>query len=203
MRKEKYLKRIAALVREEGLDLSMETIANRIGVTKKTLYNQFASKENLIDECISYINNGLKIAIASFSDESFPASENFRRGISGIQSEMFDMSHVYLRDLQRIYPDKATRDHMTGSQLLRDGVQKNIELGMASGEYRRDINPTLFARYIIYAIFSFFMRNVMRSDEWPSEDYFRTVTEYHIRALLRNDDNNPASDDKKDMSLIG
>lgn len=188
MHKDKYLAKISALMKEDGLDLSMDTIAERIGVTKKTLYNQFSSKEDLIDECINYMNDGLKAAISALADESIPASVGFCRGINGIKTEMFDISHVFLRDLQLVYPDKATRDHMVGTQLLEDMFRKNIEHGIASGEYRQDLDATLIARYIIYALFGFFKKEVMKGGgPWSVENYFSDMTVYHLNALKKID----------------
>lgn len=186
MKKEKYLEKIVELVKDIGLDFSMEAIAESIGVTKKTLYNQFTSKELLIEDCMKYMANELECATHCMVDESIPASEGFRQGITNMKDKMFDISHVFLRDLQLVYPDKATRDHMIGTQLFEKMLCKNIENGIASGEYRSDIEPALFAHFIIYSIFSYFKANVHQRSGWSSEDYFRRVTEYHLRAM-RND----------------
>lgn len=39
MKKEKYLEKILPLIKSEGLTFTMDQLAMRIGVTKKTLYN--------------------------------------------------------------------------------------------------------------------------------------------------------------------
>lgn len=185
MNKEKYLEKIVVLVKDRGLDLSMENIAESIGVTKKTLYNQFTSKELLIEDCMKYMSIELQNAVACLVDESIPSSEGFRQGIANMKDKMFDISHVFLRDLHLVYPDKATRDHMIGSQLFEKMLRKNIENGIASGEYCSDIDPDRFANFIIYSIFSYFKARVLHGNEWASEDYFSSVTEYHLRAMLK------------------
>lgn len=193
MKKTNYLEKIVVLVKDQGLDLSMENIAASIGVTKKTLYNQFVSKELLIEDCMKYMANELENAVACMVDESIPSSEGFRMGIKNMKDKMFDISHVFLRDLQIVYPDKATRDHVIGSQLFENMLRQNLKNGIASGEYRYDINPDRFAQFIMYSIFSYFKNHVMHDNDWATDEYFSLVTEYHLHALLRKEGNGPAA----------
>jgi len=56
MNKDKYLSAIIPLLKEEGLGMSMEAVAQKIGVTKKTLYNRFSSKNQMIEDCLQLIS---------------------------------------------------------------------------------------------------------------------------------------------------
>ena len=187
MSKEKYLEKIVALFKDEGLDLTMDIIAERIGVTKKTLYNQFNSKEQMIDDCMQSMTEELKNTVACMGDTSTPASVGFRTGITNMKVKMFDISHAFIRDLQMVYPNKATRDHITGSTYFVNMIRSNIERGMATGEYRDDLQPEFAAKYINFCIFNYFSQNVMRNKAISSDEYFRTVTDYHIHALMKHD----------------
>ena len=44
-RKEKYAAKAMEVFRQSGLHISIDEIAEKSGVTKKTLYNHFESKE--------------------------------------------------------------------------------------------------------------------------------------------------------------
>ena len=52
--KDKYIAQTFELFKREGLSLNMEQIAVSLGLTKKTLYNNFTSKENLINSVLDY-----------------------------------------------------------------------------------------------------------------------------------------------------
>ena len=46
-RKDKYVSKAIDILKQEGFLLSLDEMAARMGVTKKTLYNNFSSKEEL------------------------------------------------------------------------------------------------------------------------------------------------------------
>ena len=185
MGKEKYLPKIVAIVKEDGLVMPMEVIADKIGVTKKTLYNRFISKDLLIDDCIAYMNEELRACIACMADPEVPASEGFRRGLLNMKEMMYSISHVFLRDLQVAYPAKANDDHVISSQLIEDMILKNLQNGIAQGEYSDDLDVKKFAHYIKYSIFSFFVKEVLHGRSWAADDYFDDVIKYHTRALRK------------------
>lgn len=184
MNKKKYVAAIVTLFKEEGLSLSMDAIAERIGVTKKTLYNRFSSREGLIDCCIDAMNEELRENISCLSDENVPAPEGFSRGITGLKDTMYGITHVFMRDLMSVYPQKAASDHAVGSALFEDMLRQNIERGKAAGIYRQSIDAGLFSKYISYSIFSFFFKNIMRGGAWSSDSYFRQVIDFNINALI-------------------
>ena len=47
-RKESYIARAIAVFKQDGLRLSLEEVAAKMNITKKTLYNHFASKDELM-----------------------------------------------------------------------------------------------------------------------------------------------------------
>lgn len=184
MKKEKYIEAIIEVLKEEGLDLPMETIAKKIGVTKKTLYNRFSSKEKMIDECLELISVRFKESLQCMNDETVPTPERLRNGISGVRIYMKSISHTFARDLKEMYPRKALTDHTLGNNFFESKIAANIEKGKAEGIYRPDIDSRLFAKYISFSIFSFFFKEVMKEQEYSVEYYFKQVVDFNINALL-------------------
>lgn len=185
MHKERYVERIVALMKEEGLGMSMEKIADMIGVTKKTLYNQFVSKELLIEDCITYMNNELRKSIEAMSDKNQSASATFRTCLNDVKDKLYSISRVFFRDLQVVYPDKANRDHASGTLLLEEKIRQNLEIGIAQGEYRQ-LDPVHYAAYLKYAVFGYFMNRVMQGGDWGINEYFDEILDYQLRALRKD-----------------
>ena len=52
--KDKYIRQIFNLYIEKGLYLNMEEIADDLHITKKTLYNNFESKEEMISTVVEH-----------------------------------------------------------------------------------------------------------------------------------------------------
>lgn len=184
MKKENYLHAIIPLLKEEGLSLSMETIATRIGVTKKTLYNRFVSKDRMIEDCLELIDQQFRDSFAVMDDESIPVEKRFEIAVSTLRQYFKDMSHAFLRDLMDFYPQKASLDHSAGSVYFEEKIALNITRGQQAGVYRPDIDASLFAKYIAFSIFSFFQKKVMMEHIYSADYYFEQVINFNINALL-------------------
>ena len=57
--KEKYTVQAFEIFKVKGLTLNMEEIAQNLGITKKTLYNNFSSKQELIGTVVNYFYSEL------------------------------------------------------------------------------------------------------------------------------------------------
>lgn len=185
MTKDKYLSDIIRILKEEGLGLSMEDIAQRIGVTKKTLYNRFESKDRLIEDCMAQISAEFRDSLKSMDDVSIPVEKRFEMGVSTLRQYFKEMSPAFMRDLMKDYPQKASVDHTSGSSYFEEKIAQNIEQGKKSGVYRSEIDAGLFAKYISFSIFSFFQKEVMMRNTYSADFYFKQVIDFNINALYK------------------
>lgn len=185
MKKDKYLSAIIPILKEEGLGLSMEAMAQKIGVTKKTLYNRFNSKDQMIEDCLEQVTGQFKENLACMDDETLPVVERFEKGVTILRLYFKDMSHAFMRDLMVQYPQMASLDHTAGRSYFEEKIAQNIESGKVSGTYRTDIDSALFAKYISFSIFSFFQKEVMMGSTYSADYYFKQVIDFNINALLR------------------
>lgn len=184
MKKERYFSSIIPILKEEGLGLSMDAVAMKIGVTKKTLYNVFASKDKMIEECLEVVSNEFKESLRCMDDESLPVVERFERGIVTLRLYFKGMSHAFMRDLMVDYPQMASLDHTAGRSYFQDKIARNIEVGQEEGVYNQDLDPGLFARYISFSIFSFFQKEIMMGNAYSADYYFEQVIKFNKNALL-------------------
>lgn len=53
--KDRYVSQVYVLFRQKGLKMTMEEIADDLKLTKKTLYNNFNSKEELMRTVMQYV----------------------------------------------------------------------------------------------------------------------------------------------------
>lgn len=184
MKKDKYVSSIIPLLKEEGLGLSMEAVAEKIGVTKKTLYNRFESKNKMIEDCIVQISEQFRESLECMDDESIPVEERFVIGVNTLRQYFKDMSHAFMRDLMKYYPQQAMLDHASGSSYFEEKIAANIAAGKREGAYRPDIDEGLFAKYISFSIFSFFQKEVMMANTYSADFYFTQVIDFNVNALL-------------------
>ncbi len=182
-RKEKYASKALEIFKQEGLRHNLEEIAEKIGITKKTLYNNFDSKEDLLRTCITSYMNELRQAMLIMVSDETNAIEGLIRGISELGSVFRTLNHVFLYDLRKLYPEIAGVGHSAGSGFFVENVRLNIIKGKKEKLFRDDIDEDLISTYFSYSMVSFFLNRVLSNTEIKASVYFRTVLDYHLHAI--------------------
>ena len=106
VRRQKYLLQLMPIFYEYGLqELSMDSISDKLKVSKATLYNYFASKEEMVAGILEHVLGEIgqfEIIMAdknrSFLDRYFSSVQLLTRSVSGI-------SNRFLSDMQTNFPD--------------------------------------------------------------------------------------------------
>ena len=104
--KSKYILQLLALFRKRGLDLTMEEIAKGIKLTKKTLYNNFKSKEDLLKEVLTFVIDDIEKQIDMALEKGKDAIEALilttkvlSLGLDKIGSKLLNDSALYMPQL--------------------------------------------------------------------------------------------------------
>lgn len=127
--------------------ITMDDISREVGISKKTLYQSFKDKDEMVD-VLSDLQMSENIAsMQQICDEAKdPIQEimNSAKHMAGIFSRI---NPVFFYDLKRFYPsawakfEKFKEEHMT--RILEQNMRKGVELGI----YRADLKISLMARY--------------------------------------------------------
>ena len=150
--KDKYIEQIYDLFRKRGLDLTMDEIAFELGLTKKTLYNNFKGKEELI----------MTVAQRIFSEIELQIGKSLTTGKNAIEmlyntSKMLNDTLLYigphlLSDASRYLPDMKVLDHTNRMSFNSRMISENLKRGISEGLYREDLNEELVALFFTSAI---------------------------------------------------
>ncbi len=144
--KEKILKGAEELFRRYGIrSVSMDDIARHLSVSKKTLYQHFADKEEIVTiTCRDHLDRDAK-EFEAIRKSSRNSIEELA-GISGfLKRYMQEMNASVLFDLQKYHP-KAWKVWLEyKNKVIRDSVVRNLKQGMEEGHYRHDLDPEIIA----------------------------------------------------------
>jgi AcrR family transcriptional regulator len=132
--------------------VSMDDIANKIGISKKTIYQFYADKEALVAQVVKQIttNNQLQC------DNDICNSENAIHEIilaMDQMSKLFEtMNPSILFDLQKYY-QQAFKIFLTHkNEYVYGKIKQNITRGIKEGLYRSDLNIEIVSRYRVESI---------------------------------------------------
>ncbi len=151
--KERILKKADELFNRYGIrSVSMDDIAAQLGMSKKTLYQYYADKDELVTGVFTAImeeNKGGCLKERAVSENALhEVSLSFER----VQDMFANMNPAVLFDMEKYHPAcfKKFRDFKNG--FLYQMIKSNIERGIAEGLYRPEIDIDIVARYRIHSI---------------------------------------------------
>lgn len=147
---DRILNAATELFRQYGFKtITMDDIARRAGISKKTLYQQFANKEEVVEAAMQYFHEHVFEACTGISHAADNAVAAMVQCMSLVDEMCGKMNPLAMLELQRFYPRVYSQ---LQSEMLAETIRlirQNIEQGMAEGYYRQGLNADLLAHYRI------------------------------------------------------
>ena len=147
-KKEKVVKRAAEMIAELGVkSLRVDDLARDLGVSKRTLYEMFGDKEELLYYSIKSL----------LQSEAYDVQNQLSASQSGIPAlfEIFDAMMArgatrkrVMENLAKFYPELyervMTENRDYGLSVLRDKLNRLVEEGLISEMVNIDLSITMF-----------------------------------------------------------
>ena len=182
--KEKILDQAADLFLSFGVkSVTMDDIAESLGISKKTIYTHYATKLKLVQATIQHVFSNIRKGIAGIcSEKQNPLEEMFSiknlltHNLKGEKS-----SPQY--QLQKYYPKLFQALKQEQFEFIFQILQDNITRGQKEGFYRKEIDVELIAKFYYITHFG-----LLDQDLFPVENYTMPALkgaqlEYHLRAI--------------------
>jgi AcrR family transcriptional regulator len=125
----------------------MDDIARRAGISKKTLYQHFANKQEVVLESVVWYKNNTTNSCAQVLLDSENAVEAMVMMLAFFDDTNKRINPMAMFEMQRFFPEayKTFRDLLVERDVVM--IRDNILQGIREGLYREDINADLLARY--------------------------------------------------------
>lgn len=183
-RKQYIIENVGKLYLKFGIrSVTMDDVAQEFGVSKKTLYQYFADKEELVSEVIDYyLQNPLFDLSKHKTGNAIDHMFAIRRHVANI-FKYFNNNIEY--DLKKLYPGLYERVYNVKRQRILDNTIKNISEGMEQGFYRKEIDPLLVAKLQVGRMLFTFNPDyqVFTEAEVSSMEVFDKLMSYHMHAI--------------------
>ena len=163
---------------------TMDDLANKMGMSKKTLYEYFPSKSDLVEATLDYALEMSCKNADTFVQGEGSVIENVYRNQKKVQ-EVFNInSDRPIWELQKYYPKTYERmeSEFAKSDVLF--IDKLLEKGWKEGLFRKDINVDF---YKIFYTSVQRLRSITRTfpeREFPFWETIYTILEYFFRILV-------------------
>ena len=145
--KDKIIQKSADLYFKYGIkNVTMDQIARELGISKKTIYQHFSGKEDLVSETVNYIFDQIQTQIDQICMMKLnPYQELFRiKDIIKENLKYSDTSPQY--QLKKYYPEIAVSLEQKKFNSIMECLEHNLKKGIKQGYYKDDLDKEFIKR---------------------------------------------------------
>jgi len=165
--KDKILAGSEALFMKYGIrSVSMDDIARHLSVSKKTLYQHFADKDELVTVMSQ---EHMKRDIQEYEQierESENSIDELNKISVRLRCDMEQMNPSLLYDLQKFHPKAWALWQQHKSENIMSSIVRNLNQGISEGYFREDIHPEVLALSRLILIESAFDDRIFPKDKF-------------------------------------
>ena len=132
--------------------VSMDDIANNLGMSKKTLYQYYADKDELVEAVVNTHINEVEGDCMTCRKEAKDAIHEIFLTMEHIMAEFSNMNPMLLYDLEKFHFKAYNRFKDYKDKFLLQIIRNNIEWGIKDELYREDLNIDVLSKYRIESI---------------------------------------------------
>ena len=163
---------------------TMDDLANKMGMSKKTLYEHFPSKQDLVDACLDYALEMSCTNVTTFIEGEGSVIENVYRNQKKVQ-EVFNInSDRPIWELQKYYPKTYERMESEFAKTDALSIDKLLETGWQEGLFRKDINVNFYKVFYTSVQRLRSITHTFPEREFPFWETIYTILEYFFRILV-------------------
>jgi len=182
--KEKIISKSEELFFSLGFkSVTMDDIANAMGISKKTIYAHFSNKTELVEvvtfSVLDHISEGIdRINAASIN----PIEELYDIKmfvINYLKSIKVSPQH----QLKKYYPQIYERLQIKQFEKMHSSFENSLKMGMNTGLFRPDIDVNFISRLYFNGVTAIRDISVFPESDFDKNYLFESYLEYHLRAI--------------------
>ena len=163
---------------------TMDDLASKIGISKKTLYEHFPSKNDLVEAVLDYALDMSCKNVEAFVQGEGSVIENVYRNQKKVK-EIFNInSDRPIWELQKYYSKTYERMEIEFAKSDARFIDKLLEKGWKEGLFREDINVNFYKTFYSSVQRLRSVANTSPEREFPFWDTIYTLMEYFFRILV-------------------
>ena len=163
--------------------VTMDELARELSISKKTLYQYFKNKEDLVTQLIHYFLADEMSRCEKIHAEAGNAIDEMLKMANYIISHLKMMNPTTMYDIQKYYPAvwQLLEKHRT--EFVYSVVLDNLKKGMKEGIYRKNINAKVIAKLYIVHIEVFADNHFFKQNKLKPVDIYTEMFKYHIYGI--------------------
>lgn len=172
------------LFKKNGIrSVTMDDIAKEMGMSKKTIYQYFANKTELVEQVLNYMLESLNVVCIREEQAGMNAIDVLLAVSRNVSRQMKDMNPINAFELQKYYPAIYRAFVVKKREHVFDQIKRNFTQGISEGIYRTDLDVELVARLYIQKLVDVHDPEFLESVNFGFEKVFQVMFDNHIRGI--------------------
>jgi AcrR family transcriptional regulator len=185
--KERILTKAHELFNRFGIrSVSMDDIAGQVGMSKKTLYQYYTDKDELVDAVFTTVMEDNKCQCKEGREISTNAIEEVFLAFDRVQEMFAAMNPAVLYDMQKYHAAAFLKFKVFKNEFLYQMIRSNIERGISEELYRSEIDIDIIAKYRIHSIMLAFDAEVFPNNRTHIVHIEQQLLEHFLYGLATN-----------------
>lgn len=181
--RDRILDKAAELFFQEGVkSVTMTDVAKHLGISKRTLYEQFKDKDELVSKCVEKALEDGRIR----SEEHFASAENVLEGLLLLYRQQFQefkgVNRNAINEIKKFYP-KAYVLFENHSKSCSIRYNELLAEGQKDGLIREDVNLEIVVGLLQAQFMLLFETDHFQLDKYTILDYMRAIIINFLRGI--------------------
>jgi len=165
--------------------VTLDEIANTLGISKKTIYTFFSNKEDLVTSSLESLLNEYKedingIVSSNGNDPILCVVLIYKRGFSYLK--YFKPSFLF--GLEKYYPKASALFDAFVEELSNTTVYNLLEQAQQSGAIKKDVNLELIVKIYFFRMDNLVFKENNLFEVFPKEELFRHLVLYNLKGII-------------------
>ncbi|WP_027421533.1 TetR/AcrR family transcriptional regulator [Crocinitomix catalasitica] len=163
--------------------VTMDEMARQLGVSKKTLYQYFTDKNDIVDSCLTYALECDLADLKSVFNHGENAIQELMQVSKKVMKQLKDIHPSIFFDLSKYHPKSLTKISSQKNSEIKDLLLNNLKKGVKEGLFRDNLNAEILAN-IHMALMEHLMSNdLTEGHTYGPEVIYSEFFRYHIRGI--------------------
>jgi len=164
--------------------VTMDDLANEMGISKKTIYTHFENKTELVAESTLLLFCDVAEGIELICSLQKNPIEELYEIKKFVMLHLKDEKSSPQYQLQKYYPKIHENMKTKHFEMMQDRVLDNIRRGMDLGIYRENLNIDFVSRIYFFGVTSIKDQNLFPKEKFPIAPLMDDYLEYHLRGIV-------------------
>lgn len=186
-KKQKILETVRGLILKYGIkSMTMDDIARELGMSKKTLYQYFKDKNDLIMQVMQFDIYDHEQIITSLQKQKLNAIEESLEMFKQILADFSEIQPNILFDLKKYHPEAFNLYEEFKRTYMYQCIEANLQKGIKEGFYRKDIDTAVITINYIVMVSNLFENPESFGKNRGFLILYEQIFRYHINGIASN-----------------